>query len=164
MAVLKISNDLQEAIKNVIGDVGGDTLPIGAIVDYDGDTVPEGYEQVDYPPVFIEPGDANNSWGKFEFPTHTIYFKYVAMLASFNANAWAQLNLGTAGNLPQGISFNSNKMAFLGTALAIDSAVSLSVGIRENGDTGVTCTYRNKYTGAIPNTPIRFHFMLIVKK
>ena len=25
---------------------GGDTLPIGAIVDYDGDTVPDGYEQI----------------------------------------------------------------------------------------------------------------------
>ena len=47
MAVLKISNDLQEAIRNVVGDTkGGDTLPIGAIVDYDGDTVPEGYEQI----------------------------------------------------------------------------------------------------------------------
>ena len=47
MAILKISNDLQEAIKNVVGDVGGgDTLPIGAIVDYDGTTVPDGYEQI----------------------------------------------------------------------------------------------------------------------
>ena len=46
MAILKISNDLQEAIKNVVGDVGGDTLPIGAIVDFDGTTVPDGYEQI----------------------------------------------------------------------------------------------------------------------
>ena len=58
----------------------------------------------------------------------------------------------------------SNKMAFLGTALALDSAISLSVGIRDTGNTGITCTYQNKYTGAIPNLPIRFHFMLIVKK
>lgn len=149
----------------VEGDAsGGDTLPIGAIVDYDGDTVPEGYEQVDYPPIFAEPGDADNSWGKFEFPTHTIYFKYATMLANFNANAWSQLDLGTVGNLPPDISFNSNKMAFLGTALALDSAISLSVGIRNNGDTVVTCTYQNKYTGAIPNSPIRLHFMLMVKK
>ena len=165
MAVLKISNDLQEAIKNVIGDVGGgDTLPIGAIVDFDGDTIPEGYEEVDYPPVFATPSTDNNGWGKFEFPTYTIYFKYVSMLASSNANAWAQLDLGTAGALPPNISFNSNKMAFLGTALALDSAISLSVGIRDTGNTGITCTYQNKYTGAIPNSPIRFHFMLIVKK
>ena len=75
MAILKISNDLQEAIKNVIGDVGGDTLPIGAIVDFDGDTIPEGYEEVDYPPVFATPSTDNNGWGKFEFPTYTIYFK-----------------------------------------------------------------------------------------
>ena len=47
MAILKISNDLQEAIKNVVGDTkGGDTLPIGAIVDFDGTTVPNGYEQI----------------------------------------------------------------------------------------------------------------------
>ena len=47
MPTLKISEDLQEAIKNVVGDTkGGDTLPIGAIVDYDGDTIPEGYEGV----------------------------------------------------------------------------------------------------------------------
>lgn len=143
---------------------GGDTLPIGAIVDFDGDTIPEGYEEVDYPPVFATPSTDNNGWGKFEFPTYTIYFKYVSMLASFKANAWAQLDLGTAGALPPNISFNSNKMAFLGTALALDSAISLSVGIRDTGNTGITCTYQNKYTGAIPNSPIRFHFMLIVKK
>ena len=143
---------------------GGDTLPIGAIVDFDGTTIPEGYEEVDYPPVFATPSTDNNGWGKFEFPTYTIYFKYVSMLASFKANAWAQLDLGTAGSLPPNISFNSNKMAFLGTALALDSAISLSVGIRDTGNTGITCTYQNKYTGAIPNSPIRFHFMLIVKK
>lgn len=143
---------------------GGDTLPIGAIVDYDGTTVPDGYEEVDYPPVFATPSTDNNGWGKFEFPTYTIYFKYVSMLASFKANAWAQLDLGTAGSLPPNISFNSNKMAFLGTALALDSAISLSVGIRDTGNTGITCTYQNKYIDAIPNSPIRFHFMLIVKK
>ena len=143
---------------------GGDTLPIGAIVDYDGTTVPDGYEEVDYPPVFATPSADNNGWGKFDFPTYTMYFKYVSMLASFKANAWAQLDLGTAGALPPNISFNSNKMAFLGTALALDSAISLSVGIRDTGNTGITCTYQNKYTGAIPNSPIRFHFMLIVKK
>ena len=47
MAILKISNDLQDAIKNVVGDSNyGDTLPIGAIVDYDRATVPDGYEQI----------------------------------------------------------------------------------------------------------------------
>lgn len=30
----------------VEGDASGDTLPIGAIVDYDGTTVPDGYEQI----------------------------------------------------------------------------------------------------------------------
>ena len=29
------------------GGGGGDTLPIGSIIDYDGDTVPDGYEEVD---------------------------------------------------------------------------------------------------------------------
>ena len=165
MAILKISNDLQEAIKNVVGDTSGrDTLPIGAIVDFDGDTIPEGYEEVDYPPVFATPSANNNGWGKFDFPTHTIYFKNVSMLASFNANAWAQLNLGTAGTLPPNISYNPDKMIFSGTALALDSAIVLSVGIRDTGNTAITCMYQNKYTGAIPNSPIRFHFMLIVKK
>ena len=47
MSILKISNDLQDAIKNAVGDSNyGDTLPIGAMVDYDGATVPDGYEQI----------------------------------------------------------------------------------------------------------------------
>ena len=45
MAILKLSNDLQEAIKNVIGDVGGggDTLPIGAMLPYGSTTPPENW-------------------------------------------------------------------------------------------------------------------------
>ena len=45
MAILKISNDLQEVIKNVIGDVGGggDTLPIGAMLPYGNNTPPENW-------------------------------------------------------------------------------------------------------------------------
>lgn len=47
MAVLKISDDLKNAIKNTVGDSNyGDTLPIGAIVDYNGTTIPNGYEQI----------------------------------------------------------------------------------------------------------------------
>ena len=45
MAILKLSNDLQEAIKNVIGDVGGggDTLPIGVMLPYGNTTPPENW-------------------------------------------------------------------------------------------------------------------------
>ncbi len=113
---------------------------------------------------FTSPSTDLNGWGKFEFLSYIIYFKYVAMLASFAANAWAQLDLGDNGYFPPGVAYNPNTMIFLGTPLALDSAIDFNVGIRNTGDTGITCTYRNKYTGAIPNSPIRFHFMLIVKK
>ena len=45
MAELKISNDLQNVIKNVIGDVGGDgdTFPIGAMLPYGNTTPPENW-------------------------------------------------------------------------------------------------------------------------
>lgn len=47
MATLKISSDLENVIKKIASDTNyGDTLPIGAIVDYDGTTVPDGYEQI----------------------------------------------------------------------------------------------------------------------
>ena len=47
MSVLNISNDLQNVIKKIASDTNnGDTLPIGAIVEFDGTTVPNGYEQI----------------------------------------------------------------------------------------------------------------------
>ena len=47
MAELNISNDLQNVIKKIASDTNdGDTLPIGAIVEFDGATVPNGYEQI----------------------------------------------------------------------------------------------------------------------
>ena len=64
MSILKISNDLQDAIKNVVGDSNyGDTLPIGAIVDYDGTTIPDGYEQISSGKTTVETilYDANGS-------------------------------------------------------------------------------------------------------
>ena len=55
---------------NVNGDLyingehfsGGDTLPIGAIVDYDGDTVPEGYEIVAEPTYSTEEQKTGETW------------------------------------------------------------------------------------------------------
>ena len=41
---------------------GGDTLPIGAIVDYDGDTVPEGYEIVAEPTYSTEEQKTGETW------------------------------------------------------------------------------------------------------
>lgn len=39
-------NKIEEGIHDIsVNGSGGDTLPIGAIVEYDGDTVPEGYEE-----------------------------------------------------------------------------------------------------------------------
>ena len=47
MSTLKISNDLQNVIKKIASDTNdGDTLPIGAIVEFDGTTIPDGYEQI----------------------------------------------------------------------------------------------------------------------
>ena len=55
---------------NVNGDLyingehfsGGDTLPIGAIVDYDGDTVPQGYEIVAQPTYSAEEQKTGETW------------------------------------------------------------------------------------------------------
>lgn len=41
---------------------GGDTLPIGAIVDYDGDTVPEGYEIVAEPTYSTNEQKTGETW------------------------------------------------------------------------------------------------------
>lgn len=41
---------------------GGDTLPIGAIVDYDGDTVPDGYEIVAEPTYSTEEQKTGETW------------------------------------------------------------------------------------------------------
>lgn len=53
-----------------------DTLPIGTIVDYDGDTVPDGWEQIVEPGSFIVFGLDNSfswsrtdEWGNFPFNT-----------------------------------------------------------------------------------------------
>ena len=40
------------------GGDGVDTLPIGSIVEYDGDTVPDGYEEIDNSLNIITDGDA----------------------------------------------------------------------------------------------------------
>lgn len=47
MATLKISSDLENVIKKIASDTNdGDTLPIGAIVNFDGTIIPDGYEEV----------------------------------------------------------------------------------------------------------------------
>jgi hypothetical protein len=66
---------------NVNGDLyingehfsGGDTLPIGAIVDYDGDTVPEGYEIVAETTYSTEEQKTGETW----IDGRTIYRKVI---------------------------------------------------------------------------------------
>ena len=43
---MKVFDKTTQTYKEVRIKPGGDTLPIGTIVKYDGDTVPEGYEEV----------------------------------------------------------------------------------------------------------------------
>lgn len=50
---------------------GGDSTPVGTIVDYDGDTVPDGYEEVS--PVVDSGSNENGSWTKWEDGTMICY-------------------------------------------------------------------------------------------
>ena len=86
-----------ETIKIKMGNIkssGGDTLPIGAIVEYDGDTIPNGYEKVGE----MSGSNSNGSWIKFADGTMIVTQQKVA-----NANivvADGNIFRGNLGSLP----------------------------------------------------------------
>lgn len=78
----------------VEGDVEtGDTLPIGAIVDYDGSDVPEGYEEV----ANSSGSNSNGTWTKFADGT-MIVNKTITGTADITS-AWGSLYISTDINM-----------------------------------------------------------------
>lgn len=136
---------------------GGDTLPIGAIVDYDGTTVPEGYEEVTNMTI----SDGGNAWKKVDFGTYRLYWKYVTYTYTYTANGWGEISFnGTYNKLPSGITFNKDKMIFNGTASCGDHAIEQSVGIYNNNAT-FWVGWQNKYSGDINNATTVLNVILI---
>lgn len=137
---------------------GGDTLPIGAIVDYDGDIAPEGYEEI----AGVSITDGGNGWKKVDLGTHRIYWKYTTYIYNYSANAWGEIEFtGNYNKLPSGITaFNKDKMIFNGTATCVDHAIEQSVGIYDDG-TYFWVGWQNKYGGEINGIPTVLNVILI---
>lgn len=85
------------------GETYGDTLPIGAIVEYNGTTVPQGYEKVSDNNIIESGSNANGNWIKYNdgtmICTATKLFENVSV-----TNSWGSLYETeelTLGNFPQ---------------------------------------------------------------
>lgn len=141
----------------VEGDASGDTLPIGGIIDYDGTTVPDGYEEV----TSMSITDGGNAWKKVDFGTYRLYWKYVTYTYTYTANGWGEISFtGTYNKLPSGITFDKDKMIFNGTASCGDHAIEQSVGIYNN-NTNFWVGWQNKYSGAVNNATTVLNIILI---
>ena len=104
MAELNISNDLQNVIKKIASDTNnGDTLPIGAIVDYDGTTVPDGYEQISSGtnPVETILYDANGSPKAGSVTLSDSISNYDELCISGWSNSTALFNVKVPTNMAQ---------------------------------------------------------------
>lgn len=68
--------------------VSGDTLPIGAIVTYDGDTIPDGYEEVEDENTYSTEEHETGTWidGK------PVYRKVISTIASVESNIVLSIN------------------------------------------------------------------------
>lgn len=145
MATLKISNDLQDAIKNVIGDSNyGDTLPIGAIVDYDGTTVPDGYEEINETAAnlktsiihYVTPTVGSN----YELYGNTYYYKvgsrvHVHVGISINAQTYTTIFTLPVGFRPK------TMLGFVAPGSGLDNFAGLQI----NPDGTITTIAKNGY-------------------
>lgn len=76
MARLKYYNETSQQWE--YADMGsGDTLPIGSIIEYDGDIIPSGYEQINENNYIDSGSNENGSWIKFADGTMIEYTKIV---------------------------------------------------------------------------------------
>ena len=101
MATLKISSDLENVIKKIVSDTNnGDTLPIGAIVDFDGTTVPNGYEEVNETAVNLKSSIIHQVTptvgSNYELYGNTYYYKvgsrvHVHVGISINAQSYTTI-------------------------------------------------------------------------
>lgn len=80
------------------GETYGDTLPIGAMVEYNGTTVPQGYEKVSDNNIIESGSNANGNWIKFVDGTMICNCSVTRNIA--NTNAWNNLFIGDIENIP----------------------------------------------------------------
>lgn len=124
-------------VRESLGE-SGDTLPIGAIVDYDGDTVPDGYESVDETSINLNtsiihqvtPTNGSNyaSYG------NTYYYKvgsrvHVHIGISLSATSYTVILTLPTGYRPM------IRSAFAGIGSGLDTFVGIQV--ETNGDIAV---------------------------
>ena len=131
MAILKISSDLENVIKKIVGDNNyGDTLPIGAIVDYNGTTVPDGYEEVDETAVnlktsiihYVTPTVGSN----YELYGNTYYYKvgsrvHVHVGISINAKTYTEIFTLPVGFRPK------TMLGFVAPGSGLDNFAGLQI-------------------------------------
>ena len=80
------------------GETYGDTLPIGAMVEYNGTTVPQGYEKVSDNNIIESGSNENGNWIKFVDGTMICNCSVTRNIA--NTNAWNNLFIGDIQNIP----------------------------------------------------------------
>lgn len=84
----------------------GDTLPIGAIVDFDGTTIPEGYEEVDETAVNLKTSVIHNvtpiNGSNYEFYGNTYYYKVGSRVHVHIGMSLSTTERTTLFNLPVG--------------------------------------------------------------
>lgn len=78
-------------------DVSGDTLPIGAITEFDGNTIPEGYEEV----AEMSGSNDNGSWIKYADGTMICYGIFTGTLTTAAWGTIADGNLSGTFTFPQ---------------------------------------------------------------
>lgn len=101
--------------------------------------------------------DGGNGWYKVNMGAYTMYFSSGSIASSsYGANSWGTKEF----SFPTGVTFNSAKMAFSGTAYADDRAVSYNFGIY-NGNAKVVIAWKNQWSGTVTTTG-RYNFILYV--
>ena len=112
-----------------------------------------------YKSTGISIADGGNSWKKVDIGFCRVYFKTFTFQYSYAGNGWGWVS-NSNNNLPSGITFNQNKMAFFGDAVCDDTAISHNVGIG-NGSTAPNLNWRNKYGGAVNGVYTKCNYTLI---
>ena len=145
MATLKISSDLENVIKKIASDTNdGDTLPIGAIVDYDGTTIPDGYEEVNETAVNLKSSIIHQVTptvgSNYELYGNMYYYKvgsrvHVHVGISINAQTYTKIFTLPVGFRPK------TMLGFVAVGSGLDNFAGLQIGI----DGTITNNEKNGY-------------------
>lgn len=132
---------------------GGDSVPINSIFEYNGSSVPDGYELVSNMNIV----DAGNSWKKVDLGFCRVYFlNYSISSRSYSGNGWGA---GTDIPLPTSFVFDYDKMVFSGAMGCGDNALTFQYRINDNGQY-IYWGWQNKYSGSV-TAGISAQFMII---